>query len=119
MQRVERVLGHARPHPAQRAVVHDRREHHPFHREGDDEERGHERRPTTAVWLRRSRRTPSANGDSARAGGTGHVTPLRALAFIHANLWLSLFPGVAIFFTVLGFNLFGDGLRDALDPRLK
>lgn len=45
--------------------------------------------------------------------------PLRALAFIHANLWLSLFPGVAIFFTVLGFNLFGDGLRDALDPRLK
>jgi len=33
--------------------------------------------------------------------------------------WLSLFPGLAIFLTVLGFNLFGDGLRDALDPRLK
>jgi peptide/nickel transport system permease protein len=28
-------------------------------------------------------------------------------------------PGLAIFFTVLGFNLLGDGLRDALDPRLK
>jgi peptide/nickel transport system permease protein len=28
-------------------------------------------------------------------------------------------PGMAIFFTVLGFNLMGDGLRDALDPRLK
>jgi peptide/nickel transport system permease protein len=41
------------------------------------------------------------------------------VAFIQANLWLSLFPGVAIFLTVLGFNLFGDGLRDALDPRLK
>jgi peptide/nickel transport system permease protein len=41
------------------------------------------------------------------------------LAFIQDNLWLSLFPGLAIFFTVLGFNLFGDGLRDALDPRLK
>ena len=41
------------------------------------------------------------------------------VAFIQANLWLSLFPGLAIFFTVLGFNLFGDGLRDALDPRLK
>ncbi len=41
------------------------------------------------------------------------------VAFIHANFWLSLFPGLAIFVTVLGFNLFGDGLRDALDPRLK
>jgi peptide/nickel transport system permease protein len=41
------------------------------------------------------------------------------VAFIQANPWLSLFPGLAIFFTVLGFNLFGDGLRDALDPRLK
>jgi peptide/nickel transport system permease protein len=41
------------------------------------------------------------------------------VAFIQANAWLSLFPGLAIFLTVLGFNLFGDGLRDALDPRLK
>jgi ABC-type dipeptide/oligopeptide/nickel transport system permease subunit len=41
------------------------------------------------------------------------------VAFIHDNAWLSLFPGLAIFVTVLGFNLFGDGLRDALDPRLK
>jgi peptide/nickel transport system permease protein len=41
------------------------------------------------------------------------------VAFIQANAWLSLFPGLAIFITVLGFNLFGDGLRDALDPRLK
>ncbi len=31
--------------------------------------------------------------------------------------WMSLSPGVAIFLTVLGFNLLGDGLRDALDPR--
>jgi len=41
------------------------------------------------------------------------------VAFIQMNPWLSLFPGLAIFVTVLGFNLFGDGLRDALDPRLK
>jgi peptide/nickel transport system permease protein len=41
------------------------------------------------------------------------------ISFIQANAWLSLFPGLAIFVTVLGFNLFGDGLRDALDPRLK
>ncbi len=32
---------------------------------------------------------------------------------------VALLPGLAIFFTVLGFNLLGDGLRDALDPRLK
>jgi peptide/nickel transport system permease protein len=32
---------------------------------------------------------------------------------------VSLFPGLAIFFTVMGFNCLGDGLRDALDPRLR
>ena len=31
--------------------------------------------------------------------------------------WFSLFPGLAIYFTVLGFNLVGDGLRDMLDPK--
>ena len=31
--------------------------------------------------------------------------------------WLSIFPGLAIFVTVLGLNLFGDGLRDILDPK--
>ncbi len=31
--------------------------------------------------------------------------------------WYSVFPGLFIFLTVLGFNLFGDGLRDMLDPR--
>lgn len=33
--------------------------------------------------------------------------------------WLSLFPGLAIFITVLGYNLLGESLRDILDPRLK
>lgn len=33
--------------------------------------------------------------------------------------WVSIVPGVAIMLTVLAFNLFGDGLRDALDPRLR
>ncbi len=33
--------------------------------------------------------------------------------------WIAVFPGIAIFFTVLSFNFVGDGLRDALDPRLK
>jgi ABC-type dipeptide/oligopeptide/nickel transport system permease subunit len=33
--------------------------------------------------------------------------------------WLTIFPGLAIFITVLAFNLLGDGLRDAFDPRLR
>lgn len=33
--------------------------------------------------------------------------------------WLAVFPGLAIFVTVTAYNLLGDGLRDALDPRLK
>ncbi len=38
---------------------------------------------------------------------------------IETAWWLSVFPGLAIFITVLGYNLLGEGLRDALDPRLK
>lgn len=38
---------------------------------------------------------------------------------ISTSWWLALFPGLCIFFTVLGINLLGDGLRDILDPRLK
>ena len=33
--------------------------------------------------------------------------------------WLTIFPGLAIFTTVMGVNLLGDGLRDVLDPRMK
>jgi peptide/nickel transport system permease protein len=33
--------------------------------------------------------------------------------------WLVIAPGLAILLGVLGFNLLGDGLRDALDPKLK
>ena len=32
--------------------------------------------------------------------------------------WLAVFPGAAIFLTVTAYNLLGDGLRDALDPKL-
>jgi len=38
--------------------------------------------------------------------------------YISTAWWLATFPGLAILFTVLGINLFGDGLRDTLDPRL-
>jgi len=40
-------------------------------------------------------------------------------AYLLDAWWLSTFPGLAIVFTVLSFNLVGDGLRDALDPRLR
>ena len=39
--------------------------------------------------------------------------------FISTQPWLSLFPGLAILFAVGAFNLLGDGLRDAFDPRLR
>lgn len=37
--------------------------------------------------------------------------------FLNQAPWMAMWPGVSIFFVVLGFNLLGDGLRDALDPR--
>ncbi|WP_291381248.1 ABC transporter permease [Demequina sp.] len=40
-----------------------------------------------------------------------------AQAFLGQAWWLSVFPGAAIFVTVLAFNLVGDGLRDVLDPK--
>lgn len=42
-----------------------------------------------------------------------------ALQFIQRAWWVVTLPGVAILVTVLAFNLMGDGLRDALDPKLK
>ena len=42
-----------------------------------------------------------------------------ALQFYQRAWWLLVFPGLAILLTVLAFNLMGDGLRDALDPRLR
>jgi peptide/nickel transport system permease protein len=39
--------------------------------------------------------------------------------FLTTSWWICTFPGLAIFLAVLGLNMFGDGLRDALDPKLK
>jgi peptide/nickel transport system permease protein len=44
------------------------------------------------------------------AAAQGHVTKAP---------WAGIFPGLAIFVTVLGFNLLGDALRDVLKPRLR
>lgn len=40
-------------------------------------------------------------------------------AFMLVMWWLAAFPGLAIFFSALGVNLMGDGLRDLLDPRIR
>jgi peptide/nickel transport system permease protein len=42
-----------------------------------------------------------------------------AQRFLTTAPWMAVWPGLAIFITVLSFNLLGDGLRDALDPRAK
>lgn len=39
--------------------------------------------------------------------------------FIQKAPWTVIFPGISIMLTVLGFNLMGDGLRDAMDPKMK
>lgn len=42
-----------------------------------------------------------------------------SLQFITTASWMIVYPGIAIFLTVMGFNLVGDGLMDVLDPKLK
>jgi len=39
--------------------------------------------------------------------------------FMLDSPWMTVFPGVAVTLAVVGFNMFGDGLRDVLDPRMK
>jgi peptide/nickel transport system permease protein len=44
----------------------------------------------------------------------------QSYGYLHrGSWWLVVFPGAAIFITVTAFNLVGDGLRDAMDPRLR
>ena len=54
---------------------------------------------------------PTATWGNLLGGSIGHV-------FL-PKWWLVVFPGVAIIITVLSFNLFGDAIRDALDPKLR
>jgi peptide/nickel transport system permease protein len=59
--------------------------------------------------------------------GLGHPTAApswgrmlnEAQTFMELAPWMAMFPGLAIAWAVLGFNLLGDGLRDILDPRLR
>jgi peptide/nickel transport system permease protein len=40
-------------------------------------------------------------------------------SYVRTSWWVALFPGLAVVFAVLGFNLLGDGLADALNPRIR
>jgi peptide/nickel transport system permease protein len=51
---------------------------------------------------------PTASWGNLIAEGTEYLTTAP---------WITVFPGLAVAITVLGLNLLGDGLRDALDPR--
>jgi len=64
----------------------------------------------TLSFLGMGAQPPVPSWGSILASGRSHM----ALA-----PWVMIFPGMAIMLTVLGFNLLGDGLRDATDPRLR
>ena len=57
------------------------------------------------------------DGEISVNGAPPHVGQPAIVA--NARELLATFPGLAIFVVVLAFNLFGDGLRDVLDPRLR
>ena len=64
----------------------------------------------TLSFLGMGAQPPTPSWGSILAGGR---------TYLRLAPWVSMFAGMAIMVTVLGFNLLGDGLRDALDPRLR
>jgi ABC-type dipeptide/oligopeptide/nickel transport system permease subunit len=64
----------------------------------------------TLSFLGMGAQPPTPSWGSILASGRSYMT---------LAPWVMIFPGLAIMLTVLGFNLLGDGLRDALDPHLK
>jgi peptide/nickel transport system permease protein len=64
----------------------------------------------TLSFLGMGAQPPTPSWGSILAGGR---------AYLRLAPWVTIFPGLAIMLTVLGFNLLGDGLRDTLDPRLR
>lgn len=58
-------------------------------------------------------------GISSETASWGGMLTGAAHQFVSVAPWLGVFPGLALAFTVLAFNLLGDSLRDVLDPRLR
>jgi peptide/nickel transport system permease protein len=66
---------------------------------------------TTALsFLGLGAQPPSPDWGLALSNGMKHVS---------RGQWLSIFPGIALVYTVFGFNLLGEGIRDLIDPRMK
>ncbi|MCQ2547394.1 MAG: ABC transporter permease [Clostridia bacterium] len=65
---------------------------------------------TTLSYLGLGSQPPSADWGLALSDG---------MKFISRAPWLSIYPGLALVYTTLGFNLLGEGLRDILDPHMK
>lgn len=65
---------------------------------------------TSLSFLGMGAQMPSPDWGLALSTGFKHIT---------TSPWLAIFPGFALVFTVFGFNLLGEGLRDLLDPRVK
>ena len=65
---------------------------------------------TTLSFLGLGSQPPSPDWGLAISQGMNYVPRAQ---------WLSIFPGLALVYTVLGFNILGEGMRDLLDPRLK
>ena len=68
---------------------------------------------------RRRPRLPRARPAGSGDAGVGDDAHRRRTITCRAAPFLAIFPGVAIVLSVLGFNLIGDGLREALDPKLR
>ena len=67
-----------------------------------------------SCWPRPASRS-SVSGSSCRPRAGATCSPTRRT--LHVAAWLMLWPGLALLLTTLAFNLLGDGLRDAFDPR--
>ena len=77
---------------------------------------------STLSWARRFWRPP---GSGSSGLGVKPPTPEwgtmlgEGQTYLFSSWYIATFPGIAIFLAVMAFNLLGDGLRDALDPRMK
>lgn len=65
---------------------------------------------TTLSFLGLGSQAPSPDWGLALSNGINYISQAP---------WLSIFPGIALVYTVVGFNLLGEGLRDVLDPHMK
>ena len=70
-----------------------------------------------AAHHRRGRALVPRPRDRAADGELGQPARRGARPTTRTQPWIMLFPGLAILFTTLAFNLLGDALRDAFDPR--